>query len=255
MPSFLHEASFDYLKCHLTLAIAQLPYDPELVETTISMNYPLKIGGSKIVNPDMTITISAVDDAPSVVLVPAIGECAFSQNRDKVFKRMEDEIEAHPDAVLAIIVLVREGIRYACPNADSIASKELRNGEDDPQSLTLDEFISQRTTPRSFDTPIRVGEHDWCHIQSVEYFVWVKGDHQDRIDVRNYDPQFMAHGVSHTDSCVVDLSNKTADFGPQLEHGRCNGHARERCAQDQRLSSLLLTGAERGRRLFRVRKC
>ncbi|KAG1820636.1 hypothetical protein EV424DRAFT_1615238 [Suillus variegatus] len=195
MPSFLHEAAFDYLKCHLTLAIAQLPYDPELVETTISMNYPLKIGGSKIVNPDMTITISAVDDAPSVVLVPAIGECAFSQNRDKVFKRMEDEIEAHPDAVLAIIVLVREGIHYTCPNADSIASKELRNREDDPQSLTLDEFISQRTTPRSFDTPIRVGEHDWCHIQSVEYFVWVKGDHQDRINVRNYDPQFMAHGT------------------------------------------------------------
>ncbi|KAG1843542.1 hypothetical protein C8R48DRAFT_678736 [Suillus tomentosus] len=54
---------------------------------------------------------------------------------------------------------------------------------------------SQRTMPRSFDTPIRVGEHDWCHIQSVEYFVWVKGDHQDRIDVRNYDPQFMAHGT------------------------------------------------------------
>ncbi|KAG1785774.1 uncharacterized protein HD556DRAFT_1450432 [Suillus plorans] len=179
MPSFLHEASFDYLKCHLTLAIAQLPYDPELVEMTISMNYPLKIGGGKIVNPDMTITISAVDDTPSVVLVPAIGECAFSQNRD----------------ILAIIVLVHEGIHYACPNPDSIASKELRNGEDDPQSLSLDEFISQRTMPRSFDTPIRVGEHDWCHIQSVEYFVWVKGDHQDRIDVRNHDPQFMAHGT------------------------------------------------------------
>jgi hypothetical protein len=201
MPSIVHEASFDYLKECLTLSIANLPYDRELVRPTISMNYPLKIS-TGIVNPDITITITAVDDAPSEVLVPGVGECALSEDRVHVFNKVENEIIAHPDVLLAIIVLVREGMRYACPAPDSIASQELRNGEDDPQPLTLDRFIRQRTTPRAFGAPVRVAEHDWCHVQSVEYYVWVKGDNQARIDIRNDNPQFMAHGVRPINFCL-----------------------------------------------------
>ncbi|KAG2122369.1 hypothetical protein BD769DRAFT_1389646 [Suillus cothurnatus] len=194
MPSILHEASFDYIKDCLTLAIACLPYDRELVHPTICMNYPLKIRGG-VVHPDMTITITALEDTTSVVVIPGVGECALSQNRAHVFDKVESEIEAHPEAVLAIIVLIREGISFTSPQIDSIASKELRNGDDDPQPLSLDHFIHKRSAPRSFNTPIRIAEHDWCHVQSVEYFVWVKGDNQDRIDVRDTNPLFMAHGT------------------------------------------------------------
>jgi hypothetical protein len=216
MPSILHEASFDYLKECLTLSIAHLPYDRELVRPTISMNYLLKIS-NRIVNPDMTITITAVDGAPSEVLVPGLGECALSENRVHIFNKIEREIFAHPEALLAIIVLVREPIRYACPDLESIASqelRELRNGDDDPQPLTLDSFISQRTTPRTFGTPITIAEHTWCHVQSVEYYVWVKGDNQDRIDIRNSNPQLMAHGVSRINGRLTLSDNLCRHWAP-----------------------------------------
>ncbi|KAG2112737.1 hypothetical protein BD769DRAFT_1391855 [Suillus cothurnatus] len=134
----LHKASFDYLKNCLMLAIAQLPYDRDLVYPSISMNYPLKIKGG-VVNPDMTITITAVEEAPSVVLVPGVVECAVSEDRVHIFNKVENEIEAHLDAL--------------------------------------------------------IGGHNWCHIQSVEYFVWVKGNNQDHIDIHDDNPQFMAYGT------------------------------------------------------------
>jgi len=195
------------------LAIAQLPYDRDLVYPSISMNYPLKMKGG-VVNPDMTITITAVEEAPSVVLVPSVVECAVSEDRVHVFNKVENEIEAHLDTLLAIIVLVRKGINHACPEIDSAAWKELHNGDDDPQPLSLDSFVSQHATPQFFDAPIRIGGHDWCHVQSVEYFVWVKGDNQDRIDIRDNNPQFMAYRVSHVDARVLNLCDNLCRLWP-----------------------------------------
>lgn len=155
------------------------------------------------VNPDMTITITVVDNASSVVLVPCVGECTLLEDRVHIFNKVESEIIAHPDTLLAIIVLVHEGMYYyTCPALNSITSQELHNGDENPQPLPLDCLICQWTTLWAFVMPIRVAEHDWCLVQSVEYYVWVKGDNQDRIDICDNDPQFMAHGVSHINGCL-----------------------------------------------------
>jgi hypothetical protein len=198
MPSILHERSFDYLKDVIAAYILFLPYDRELISPILHMNYPLKLT-DQLVTPDLTMTLTAVDGAPQVVIVPSVGECAVSQNRAHVFDKVENEIFAHPEAVLAIIVLVREAISYESPQDISTASTLLRNGTDNPKPLSLRDFLQLRSMPQSFNQPIRIADHDWAHLESVEYFVWVKGDNQERIDVRNTNPQFMAYGVSYCD--------------------------------------------------------
>ncbi|KAG2737492.1 hypothetical protein P692DRAFT_20761633, partial [Suillus brevipes Sb2] len=42
---------------------------------------------------------------------------------------------------------------------------------------------------------ITVANHNWCHIKSVEFFVWVRGDDESVIDLDNEDAEHMAHGT------------------------------------------------------------
>lgn len=41
-----------------------------------------------------------------------------------------------------------------------------------------------------------IGGHTWCHLSSVEFFLWVKRDDESPINVRSGDPPDMAYGVS-----------------------------------------------------------
>jgi hypothetical protein len=194
MPSPLHEESFDYLKDCFTLAIGGLPYDPELLTPRASMNSNLKLK-KKTVTPDMLIQVTPVDGPRKMRVISGVGECALSETKEDVFNKVEEEIEAHPEIDFATIVLVTEAKTYASPSEGSIAWNALCNVEED-DSLPLDSFIEQRSTPRSLDHPLKVAGHDWCHLKSVEYYVWVKGDDGLPIDVRNDDPGYMAYGVS-----------------------------------------------------------
>ncbi|KAG1788884.1 uncharacterized protein HD556DRAFT_1311798 [Suillus plorans] len=198
MPSILHERFFDHLKDTMAAYFLFLPYDCELVSPFLSMNYPLKLR-DQLVMPDLTMTITAVENTPKVVLIPCIGECAMSEDRAHVFTKVEDEIIAHPEAVLAIIVIIHEAINYQGPKDISTTSISLHNGHDNPEPLPLANFLNLCSMPRGFNQPIRITDHDWAHLASVEYFVWVKGDNQAQIDVHNTNPQFMAHGISHRD--------------------------------------------------------
>ncbi|KAG1771341.1 hypothetical protein EV702DRAFT_1048973 [Suillus placidus] len=195
MPSTLHEESFDHLKDCLTLAIAALPYDRDAITTRISMNSPMQLKNKSVI-PDMTIKITPVKGPRKRVVTSGIGECALSETKEDVFDKVESEIEAHPEADLAVIVVISEVISYASPEPDSTAWKALRNGEnDDPSPLPLDSFLDQRSMPQSLDYPLTVADHDWCHIQSVEYFIWTKGDDGSPINVRNESPEYMAYGT------------------------------------------------------------
>ncbi|KAG2097255.1 uncharacterized protein F5147DRAFT_778058 [Suillus discolor] len=178
MPSILHKRFFDHLKDAMAAYFLFLPYDRELISPFLSMNYSLKLR-DQVVTPDLTMTITAVENAPKA----------------HVFTKVEDEIIAHPEAVLAIIVIIREAINYQCPKDISTASISLRNGRNNPKPLPLTDFLALRSMPRGFNQPIRIADHDWAYLASVEYFMWVKGVNQARIDVHNTNPQFMAHSM------------------------------------------------------------
>jgi hypothetical protein len=200
MPSALHEEFFDHLKDCFTHSIGTLPYDRDAITARVSMNTSMRLK-TRSVTPDMVIKITPVRGPRKLVLTSALGECALSETREEVFNKVEDEIEVHPEVDLAVIVVVNEATPYACPAQDSVAWKTLRNGEgDNPSPLSLESFTDLQSTPRTSDHPltVTVAGHDWCHIQSVEYFVWTKGDDGSPIDVRNESPEYMAYGVSYS---------------------------------------------------------
>lgn len=196
MPTAIHEEPFDCLKEHLTLAIANMPYNRRAIRPRIHMNYSLEVP-NKTVTPDMTITLTRVEGPTENVAISGLGECAFSEDGAHVFDKMETEIEAHPEVDFAVIVLIHESASFASPLPDSTASKILptKDAAADFQPLPMKTFIRQRSTPRQFNQPLTVADHNWCQVGSVQYFVWVKGANGAPINIRDNNPLLMARGT------------------------------------------------------------
>ncbi|KAG2335299.1 hypothetical protein BDR05DRAFT_954181, partial [Suillus weaverae] len=166
MPSILHESFYDDLKEHLTMAILNLPYHRRTIRPQIHMAYSLKIG-DKLFVPDLVVLLTATQGATEVILIPCVGETALSEGWDHAFEKMESTIAKHPEMILASIVLVREVKRYVSPPELSTAAETLHNrlNDDDekPEPLSLKTFINMRSTPRTFEEPVKIGDHTWCH--------------------------------------------------------------------------------------------
>ncbi|KAG1786400.1 uncharacterized protein HD556DRAFT_1313538 [Suillus plorans] len=194
MPTVLHETSFDDLKDLIGDVIKALPYDRDIISPKIHMGQSLDTKDRWII-PDMTISVTALEGPTEVVLIPFYGECSLTETDEHVFEKVEDVIAMHPDLICVVVVLVREATKYAALVAGSTASNALYNETDnEPQPLSLKSFINLRTTPRSFGEPIMVAGHTWCHVASVEYFVWVRKD-ETPIDIRSNDPADMVYGI------------------------------------------------------------
>jgi hypothetical protein len=159
------------------------------------MNYQLQTQDQSV-TPGMTIILTSVDGPTEVVLISGLGECALSEDKVHVFDKMESEIRAHPEANFAVIALIREAITYQSPSENSAASTALRNGDEEPFPLSLKSFINQRSTPRSFDYPVTVADYQWCQVESVGYYVWIRGKGDSPIDIRSDAPGTMAYCVS-----------------------------------------------------------
>jgi hypothetical protein len=197
MPTNLHEEAFDYLKDVITFAIGNLPYDRAIVRPRIQMNYSLQIEG-KSVAPDMTITLTSAAEPAEDVVVSGLAECALSEDFDHVFTKMGNEVTAHPEVDFAIIGVINEATSYESPEDGSTAFKTLISDDATDFPLSLKSFIRQRSTPRQSDQPVRVADHDWCHVRSVEYYVWARGPGADGtpINIHDHDHDRMAYGVS-----------------------------------------------------------
>ncbi|KAG1851406.1 hypothetical protein F4604DRAFT_1686898 [Suillus subluteus] len=190
MPTVLHQVSFNDVKIFVSDFIHDLPYDPKIICPMLDTSLMLEIADGSVM-PDMAITVTAVEGPTEVVLIPFVAECALSETDEHVFEKAEDIILAYPDVICIAVVLVHEAREYAAPDyRDSTVPTALCGGTDsDPKPLTLKQFINLRTMPRSF------GDHTWCHLSSVEYFVWVKRDDGSPIDIHSQDPGDMAYGI------------------------------------------------------------
>jgi hypothetical protein len=189
MPSAIHEAPFDCLKLVLGQSILAMPYDRDLIFPMLHMNSSLS-AKRKSVTPDICMTVTPVEGPTKIVLVPFVGECACSEDKGHAIRKLKDTIAANPHARMAILGLIREAQPYRSPKDDSVAWKTLSEPD---EVLPLDEFIVERSAPC---TPITIADHKWCHISTVEMFVWVRGDDEATIDLDNQDAEHMAHGVS-----------------------------------------------------------
>lgn len=189
MPSAIHEAPFDCLKLSLGHSIAALPYDNDIIFPMVHMNSSLSVK-RKSVTPDICITVTPAEGPTKTVLVPFIGECACSEDKPHVISKLKDTIAAHPHTKMVVLVLIREAQPYSSPGKDSVAWDTLSRSD---VPLELDQFITERFPPC---TPITIANHKWCHISTVDVFVWVRGDDEPVIDLETEDAEHMAHGVS-----------------------------------------------------------
>lgn len=224
MPTVLHESFYDDLKKSFTLAIEGLPYDRMIIRPQIHMNFPLQLS-HKSVTPDIAISLTATQGPTKVILIPYVGETALTEEWNHVFKKVEAMIARHPEIVLASIVLVRKAKRYNCPpDGESTASETLHNYTDPdhlkkPEPLSLESFITERSTPREFNEPLKVADHTWCHVQSVEYFLWFKGDKKKPIDMRNGKAEHRAYGVSDNIFMRINVTDLNTDLNARDAHG------------------------------------
>ncbi|KAG1792265.1 uncharacterized protein HD556DRAFT_1309341 [Suillus plorans] len=70
-------------------------------------------------------------------------------------------------------------------------------------------YRGSRSTPNQIGQPVMVADHNWCEVDSVQFFVWARDPSSDTpINVDDHDPQRMAYGT----------------LMPYLEYGRCHRH-------------------------------
>ncbi|KIK48160.1 hypothetical protein CY34DRAFT_104152 [Suillus luteus UH-Slu-Lm8-n1] len=188
MPSAIHEAPFDCLKLALGQSISAMSYDEDLIFPMVHMNSSLRVK-RKSVTPDICITVTPASGPTRIVLVPFIGECACSEDKAHAIRKLKTTIAAYPHTKMAVLGLVCEAQPYKCPDENSVASQTLSILD---EALPLDEFITERFPPC---TSITIADHNWCHIRSVEFLVWVKGDDEAFLDLDNEDAEHMAHGT------------------------------------------------------------
>ncbi|KAG1837935.1 hypothetical protein F4604DRAFT_1928507 [Suillus subluteus] len=141
--------------------------------------------------PDIIHVVTALTDPP-ILSTPVMGEVAVSQSRADLLQRLRDRVEAFPDIVLLFMVEINERIPYSPPKRLSNAWRKLQN-EENARSFTT--FLSDRTGPRSLNTPteIEVEGHLWHTMSSVHFQVWVQ-DVNGRIDIDTQNPNLTTRG-------------------------------------------------------------
>ncbi|KAG2743424.1 hypothetical protein P692DRAFT_20878524 [Suillus brevipes Sb2] len=188
MPSPVHEAPFTKLKDAFASTLKLFPYNHKLINPDVNMNLELKVKG-RSVTPDISITMMKASGLINQLLVPLIGECACSDTVANALGRMKNTIRNHPEVAVAILAVVREVKVYECPQEGSVASETLSTSE---TPMPLEEFITEEFP---LGEPIKIAGHDWFHLRSVEYTVWVKKEGQAQIDFDDHDEEHIARGM------------------------------------------------------------
>ncbi|KAG2032808.1 hypothetical protein BDR03DRAFT_1014939 [Suillus americanus] len=131
--------------------------------------------------------------------VLVIGECAFAQDTDSVFRKIKYEIASHPDVLMVLLVVVDEHQPYQSPGRMSEAWQEILTGS--CPSFRLPQ--SRQAAAQSLEKPTVFAGHTWCHLASVRFHVWVRGDESINVDVDN---ELLARGAlfPNQDMSVVD---------------------------------------------------
>ncbi|KAI6017114.1 hypothetical protein EDC04DRAFT_2608075 [Pisolithus marmoratus] len=173
--SAIHEAPISEFNSMLS-CFQQVSYPHNIVHIQVSMNSDME-GEFISAIPDLALVISLMK-GNKIQHFPLIVECALSQPCQKVFKKVAMLIAAHPKVLMVVIVLINESPHYQSPSDKSLAWKTFVNHQD---SLDLTGFTSlcdvdssNVDVDKDFMVPVVIAGHTWCHISSVDYYVWLK---------------------------------------------------------------------------------
>ncbi|KAG2032813.1 hypothetical protein BDR03DRAFT_739343 [Suillus americanus] len=140
--------------------------------------------------PDLSIKMNVMTKDNRIHEVLVIGECAFAQDTDSVLRKLKYEIAGHPEVLMVIMIVIDEHQPYRSSGRMSEAWQMLRK---ETSTLSHSSFNSlQGAAMQSLDQPVVVAGHTWCHLGSVRFHVWVRGDEPINIDV---DSELLARGT------------------------------------------------------------
>jgi len=125
------------------------------------------------------------------VLVPIIGETAFSQHTGALMDKFQEVLDADPSIIMAIMAVVTKSKHYSSPAKGSPLQMALMR---DGLIRLAKDFITGSNVLPTLNAPVIVEGHTWCSVKLVMFKVWVRGD--EVIDLETHDPAFVVEGVS-----------------------------------------------------------
>lgn len=194
-PRPIHEMALTDLRDDLNGTVQSLNYDKYKVRAKVEMNLPFRSGQDGFTaTPDLSLFLVSLTPLRVPPQIPILVECAFSQDRAALWKKLMREVHARPEVALVMAVIMTEKRHYHSPKEGSTAwnlfSKEAEC-RDSTDFLSLENPPDSATSTESIH--IEVAGHVWCNVTKAEYYVWVK-DGADEIDIDCEDT--MAYGVS-----------------------------------------------------------
>ncbi|KAG1871450.1 hypothetical protein F4604DRAFT_1926183 [Suillus subluteus] len=177
--SNIHEAPFNFLGQELFSFLLSFSRNQQALSTTLSMNFELDF-----TIPDMSIwTVAMTRGHVGRRKIHVIGECTFAQHTDSVLWKLKKEIADNAEVLMAIMVVIDEHHPYSSPERMSEAWQMLRQ---ETSARSPSSFHSLQGDPaQSHDKHIMIAGHTWCHLASVRFHVWVRGDEPINVDDDN----------------------------------------------------------------------
>ncbi|KAF9225978.1 hypothetical protein BS17DRAFT_815660 [Gyrodon lividus] len=151
--------------------------------------------------PDIAIILACQSGEHLDPQIMFLGECAFLQKEEALMKKIQLEINAHPEIIMVMMINIKEDTPYHSPKKGSTTWHTFRHYT---QCSSFKEFVKMKqTTDGDSGTlgPVTVADHLWCWITQVDYYVWV-GDGEKKINIHKRGGRMTAHGV---DMQVVDV--------------------------------------------------
>ncbi|KIK19127.1 hypothetical protein PISMIDRAFT_108241, partial [Pisolithus microcarpus 441] len=151
----------------------RLPISRSHIRITLEPNLTLRSPCTGFsVTPDRSLFASPVKAGRGILL--AVVECAFSQSREALMKKVRAEVEGWPSILLVILILITEERDYHCPTEGTCTWSFF--SQCDTSDFELEPVVIK---------PIVVADHTWCAIKDVEFDVWIREDGAERINLND----------------------------------------------------------------------
>lgn len=121
LPRPAHEAPLTKLSRGFVSVVNSLLLNDELLCASVEMNFSLNSQDGKFgAVPNISLVLSHQSGRQLGSQVVHLGECAFSQDQATLEMKLQCEIEAHPEVIMVIIIIIAED-GYHSPRQDSVA--------------------------------------------------------------------------------------------------------------------------------------
>ncbi|KAI6029973.1 hypothetical protein EDC04DRAFT_2605589 [Pisolithus marmoratus] len=161
MPSALHEAPLNKLKTVLERKLDCLPSHPSqsMVHTNVHMN------------------------------------CLIRFNNTILHDKLKKLVVELPDLVTVVMIVIWEDTLFSSPQQKSATWECFKSHG---RLLSQKEFLALHADPSELihlGKSITIGGHSWCHLATVEYFIWVREVGGNPINIDNSGTDGSARGM------------------------------------------------------------